>query len=195
MEEGDEYRRRTLELLRDKCGFSFKEEDLSPSIRNEIVLLSYRLFEMDNFSLDPETKNKIGVNKRLSSYILYLVSAAFLIYGVLLRYGSILPNLALIIVSVIFIQLGYLLHLSRKHDLKKFVADSLESPRNAWDSDLKSLSNKIVDELNKSHNVRPLMKTLQCPSCGKDMPNNSLFCPYCATKLGIEKSRSDEEIF
>ncbi|MGD0330333.1 MAG: hypothetical protein ABSB40_07810 [Nitrososphaeria archaeon] len=183
MDEDDEYRRRTLELLRDKCGSSFKEEDLSPSIRNEIVLLSYRLFEMDNFSLDPKTENKIGGNKRLLSYVCYLAGVAFLIYGVLYQFGSIIPNLALIIVGAFFILLGYVWHLFRKHDLEKFVADSLESSRNTWDSDLRSLSNKIVDELNKSHNVRPQIKTRQCPKCGKDIPNESPHCPYCAMTM------------
>ncbi len=183
MEEDDEYRSRTLELLKDECGSSFKEEDLSPPIRKEIGFLSYRLIEMDNFSLDSETKNKIGRNKRLSSYILYIISAAFLIFGVFYQFGSILSNRALIIVGAFFILIGYVWHLSSKHDLEKFVADSLESSRNTWDSDLKSLSNKIVDELKKSRDAKSQIKTKQCPKCGKEIPIDSPHCPYCVMTL------------
>jgi hypothetical protein len=183
MEEDDEYRRRTLELLKDECGSSFKEEDLSPSIRKEIGFLTYRLIEIDNFSLDSKTKNRIGRNKRLSSYILYIVSAAFLIYGVFYQFGSILTNRALIIVGAFFILIGYVWHLSSKHDLEKFAAESLESSRNAWESDIKSLSNKIVEELKKSRNAKSQIKMMECPKCGKDIPKDSPHCPYCVVTL------------
>jgi hypothetical protein len=182
MEEDDEYRRRTLGLLAEKCGSSFKEEDLSPSTCKEIGFLSYRLIEMDNFSLDSGIKNKIGRNKRISSYVCYLISPVFLVFGALYQFGSIILNLALIIGSAFFIQIGYLLHLSRKHDLEKFVADSLESSRNTWNADLKSLSDKISDELSKSHDISQT-KMVQCSKCGKDIPSDSPYCSYCAMTL------------
>ena len=187
MEEDDEYRRRTMELLKDKCGFSFKEEDLSPSIRKEIGFLSHRLVEMDNFSLDSETKNKIVGDKRILSYFFYLISAVFFLYGVLFQFGSIVINLTFIIVSPIFILIGYTCHLSSKHDLEKFVAESLVSSRNTWDSDLKSLSDKIIEELKEVHEVK-LHPTIRQEVIQYNISTKFEFgkngalmieCPYC----------------
>lgn len=38
------------------------------------------------------------------------------------------------------------------------------------------------------------MKIMKCPSCGKEIPDNSKFCPECGTKIEIDSVENSAEM-
>lgn len=74
-------RSKTRILLEEKCGFSFKEEDLSPDLRKEIGLLSNRLKEIDQLNFDLDRLKRASDERALASFFSFFIGICFLFFG------------------------------------------------------------------------------------------------------------------
>lgn len=185
-------RRRVIEMISEKLGFPFKEEDLSPKLRSRIGALAAEIDKAWSLeSLRSLHKKKV---RKLSLWILSF-SMLGLIFSLLL---VLLLSWGAIVIGFLFWSGAYLAY--RKRMKEKEMAERIESEANAiWSrvsKNISQLTESAYSELSALYEarVRPTVRhvTIDFASIikaarGRGIILDTIVCPYCGAPVNLPK--------
>lgn len=180
-----EARSRIIDMISQRLGFSFREEDLPPKLRKKIGLIAQREELYDQIS------SQIGRKKTIATQITVVI-LFFLFLGLFMVLLAVWFGVAFMLVAIV----GYLA-LRREKTLTKDMESEATSLRSEIDTDVDELSESAYNELSLLHEarVRPTIKHLMLDFAdiiqavkGKGIILSTIECPYCKGAVEIPES-------
>lgn len=179
-----EARSRVINMISQRLGFSFREEDLPPKLRKEIGFVAQRL-DMYDQTVFTIKKTKSTASNRIG-VIVFLI-----IVGVIFCF--------VYLIGIVFFVATFFAYRSYKK-IKMKVKDKeaeADSLRLEIDNRVKQLSDSAYGELSLLHEarVRPTVKHLMVDFAdiaqavkGKGIILSTIECPYCKGAVEIPES-------
>jgi len=186
-------RSRTIELISEKLGFSFKEEDLPPKLRIEIGAVATKLDQLWNLQTSSKGHELTAHSLRSWSF---LVGTIGLIILMLTFAGG---GWAAAVIGLVFLGVAYLIH--KQHEMEKKTAEHIKSEANTlWagiSEDIPRLAEAAYTDLSALYEarVRPTIKhiTIDFASIvqaakGRGIILDMIECPNCKGAVKLPKS-------
>lgn len=186
-------RSRTIELISEKLGFSFKEEDLPPKLRVQIGAVATKIDQL--WSLQTSSRDHEMSARSLGSWAFLVGIIGFIILVITVAGGG----WAAAVAGLMFLGVAYLIYKKRKTERK--TAERIKSEANIlWaeiSEDTSRLAKAAYTDLSALYEarVRPTIKhiTIDFASIiqaakGRGIILDMIECPNCKGAVKLPKS-------
>lgn len=191
-----------LDALRERCGFTFDENNLSPAVRQEITALSTELTRIDPLRHRLYEAGEMTRRQRTSIFRARLVGAIFILVGLLTLTGSIAAGAVVILIGVlpfVWVSRTGSSRLKMGLDIRAKAKSEVEWAEAQLGVKLGELAKVIVSELSELHeqmlhprqvnlNVNMDFSWLRTEMEKGGLLLTTVKCPQCGGKLELPKS-------